>query len=255
MHNVRLIARLDIKGPNLIKAVHLEGLRVMGDPQLFATRYYEMGADELIFLDTVASLYGRNNLHEIVTRAAKHIFIPLTVGGGVRTIEDITTLLRSGADKVAINTAATKNPEFIRVASERFGSQCIVLSIAAKRIGQGKWIALTDNGRENSGLDVLEWAHRGWEMGAGEILLTSVDQEGTAEGFDDGLVREVTSRLPIPVIASGGMGSIDHLESVIRESKADAVAMAHVLHYNKLSIPEIKNQLTQRGINVRTDAL
>ncbi len=253
MHNVRLIARLDIKGPNLIKGVHLEGLRVIGSPQEYATKYYQMGADELIYLDTVASLYGRNNLHEIVKSAASNIFIPLTVGGGIRTIDDITSLLRVGADKIAINTFATKQPSLLQEAAQRFGSQCIVLSIAAKKIHPGKWIALTDNGRENSGMDVLEWAHQGWKLGAGEILLTSVDQEGTASGFDCDLVNAVASTLPIPVIASGGMGTIDHLEAVIKCGKADAVALAHVLHYNKFTISDIKHEMIARGINMRSD--
>lgn len=249
--NVRLVARLDIKGPNLIKGIHLEGLRVMGDPQEYARRYYEDGADELIYMDTVASLYGRNNLTDIVSRAARDVFVPMTVGGGVRSLEDVKMLLRAGADKVAINTAATKRPALISEVAERFGSQCMVLSIEAKRINGMKWEVYTDNGRERTGLDVREWAIKGAELGAGEILLTSVDQEGTAKGFDVELVRAVATAVPIPVIASGGMGAPQDLVRVVQDGTADAVAMAHVLHYKKYSLTEIRDAAIKAGIHVR----
>ncbi|MFD0673670.1 imidazole glycerol phosphate synthase subunit HisF [Cohnella sp. GCM10027633] len=251
MANVRLIARLDIKGPNLIKGIHLEGLRVMGDPQEFASKYYAAGIDELIYMDAVASLYERNNLSDIVKHTAQNLFIPLTVGGGIRSIDDVKNLLRSGADKIAINTAAVRNPELIRQVARRFGSQCMVLSIEAKKVADGKWEAYTDNGREHTGLDVVEWAIRGADLGAGEILLTSVDQEGTRKGFDIDLVRRVSQAVPIPVIASGGMGNVDHLVDVIENGKADAVAMADVLHYNRLSVQEIKQQALLNHISVR----
>lgn len=249
--NVRLIARLDIKGPNLIKGVHLEGLRVVGDPQEFARRHYEAGADELVYMDIVASLYGRNSLTEIIKRAAKDIFIPMTVGGGVRSVEDVKQLLRAGADKVAMNTAAVLRPELITEVARRFGSQCMVLSIEAKRQGPDKWEAYTDNGRERTGRDVVEWARKGFELGAGEILLTSVDQEGTRKGFDIDLVRSVAAAVPIPVIASGGMGNTDHLVAVIRDGKADAVAMADVLHYNRISMKDMREAASVAGIPVR----
>lgn len=249
--NVRLIARLDIKGPNLIKGVHLEGLRVVGDPQEFARRHYEAGADELVYMDIVASLYGRNSLTEIIKRAAKDIFIPMTVGGGVRSVDDAKQLLRAGADKVALNTAAIARPELVTDISRRFGSQCMVLSIEAKRVGPDKWEAYTDNGRERTGKDVVEWARRGFELGAGEILLTSVDQEGTRKGFDVALVRAVAGAVPIPVIASGGMGSTEHLVQVINEGRADAVAMADVLHYNRLGMAQIREAASAAGIPVR----
>lgn len=251
MANVRLIARLDIKGPNLIKGVHLEGLRVIGDPQEYARRYYEEGADELIYMDTVASLYGRNNLTEIVSRTAREVFVPMTVGGGVRGVDDVKTLLRAGADKVAINTAATKRPELITEVAERFGSQCMVLSIEAKRVGKEKWEVYTDNGRERTGMDVREWATTGEKLGAGEILLTSVDQEGTAKGFDIDLIRSIAPIVRIPVIASGGMGSPKDLVEAVLGGGADAVAMAHVLHYRKYSFPEIRASARQAGIHVR----
>lgn len=229
--NVRVIARLDIKGPNLVKGVHLEGLRVLGRPEWFAARYYQDGADELIYLDQVASLYGRNNLVEIVSRAAEQIFIPMTVGGGVRSVEDIHRLLRAGADKVAINTAAIKNPQLIRQGALAFGSQCIVLYIEAKRRASGRYECLTDNAREVSGVDVFEWAQRAVDLGAGEILLTSVDQEGTGKGYDVELVARVAQSVKVPVIAAGGAGNPEHVRRVIVEGKADAVCAASIFHY------------------------
>jgi len=246
-----MIARLDIKGPNLIKGIHLEGLRVVGDPQEYARRYYEAGADELVYMDIVASLYGRNSLTEIIKRAAEDIFIPMTVGGGVRSVEDAKQLLRAGADKVAVNTAAIGRPELITEISRRFGSQCMVLSIEAKRVGEGKWEAYTDNGRERTGLDVVDWAKKGCELGAGEIMLTSVDQEGTRKGFDINLVRAVASAVPIPVIASGGMGAVEHMVEVVNLGKADAVAMADVLHYRRLEMSQIREAARAAHIAVR----
>ena len=235
----------------MIKGVQLEGLRVIGDPQEYARRYYEEGADELIYMDTVASLYGRNTLTEIVSHAAREVFVPMTVGGGVRSVDDVKALLRAGADKVAINTAATKRPALITEVAKRFGSQCMVLSIEAKRIGKEKWEVYTDNGRERTGMDVKDWAITGTRLGAGEILLTSVDQEGTAKGFDVELIRAVTSAVGVPVIASGGMGSPQHLVEAVQDGGADAVAMAHVLHYQKLSLLEIRENALKAGIHVR----
>jgi cyclase len=249
--NVRLIARLDVKGPNLIKGIHLEGLRVVGDPHEYARRYYDEGVDEIIYMDIVASLYGRNNLTDIVRRTAKDVFVPITVGGGVRSVEDVSGLLRSGADKVAINTAAIKRPELITEVSRRFGSQCVVLSIEAKQIAPGKWEAYTDNGRERTGMDVVEWAVKGTQLGAGEILLTSVDKEGTRKGFDVDLTRAVSSAVPIPVIASGGMGQPSHLIDVVAGGCADAVAMADVLHYGRLSLQSLRDVALGSGIHVR----
>ena len=251
MSNIRLIARLDIKGPNLIKGVHLEGLRVMGDPQQFAREYYEQGADELIYIDIVASLYGRNSLTDIVRHAAHDIFVPLTVGGGVRSVDDVNALLRVGADKVAINTAAVARPELITEVARRYGSQCMVLSIEAKRVAPQRWEAYTDNGREKTGRDVVEWARRGEQLGAGEILLTSVDQEGTRKGFDVDLVRAVASVVSIPVIASGGMGSVEHLIQIVGKGGADAVAMADCLHYKRIGLPEIRAAARNAGLSVR----
>jgi cyclase len=249
--NVRLIARLDIKGPNLIKGIRMEGLRVVGDPQVYASQYYEAGIDELIYIDIVASLYGRNSLTDLVRRTAANLFVPMTVGGGVRSCDDVRELLRAGADKVAINTAAVSRPELITEVSRRFGSQCMVLSIEAKRTGTGTWEVFTDNGRERTGRDVLAWAKEGVERGAGEILLTSVDQEGTRKGFDLELIRAVSDAVPIPVIASGGMGTPEHLIEAVQTGHADAVAMADVLHYRRHSIEAIRNAAHAAGIPVR----
>lgn len=251
MSNLRIIPRLDIKGPNLIKGIRLEGLRVMGDPQEFAMRYYEAGADELVFMDIVASLYGRNNLSDIIRRTADRVFIPITVGGGIRSVDDVRHILRSGADKVAINTAAIARPALIGEVAQRFGSQAMVLSIEAKQIAPGKWEAYTDNGRERTGLDVIEWVKRGVEHGAGEILLTSVDREGTRQGFESDLVRQVSEAVPVPVIASGGMGSIAHFLDAASHGKADAVSMADVLHYNRLTVPTIRAAALEAGLPVR----
>jgi imidazole glycerol-phosphate synthase subunit HisF len=252
MASIRFIPRLDVKGPNLIKGIHLEGLRVLGDPQQFAVQYYEQGADELLYMDIVASLYGRNNLTEIVKRTANQVFVPMTVGGGIRSVDDAKELLRAGADKVAVNTAAVARPSLVTEISRRFGSQCMVLSIEAKRVAPGKWEVYTDNGRERTGLDVLEWAQRAVELGAGEILLTSVDQEGTRKGFDVPLVRAVSTGVPVPVIASGGMGSAEHMLAVLGEGCADAVAMADILHYRRAALPEIKRAAAGAGFEVRT---
>ena len=251
MSNVRLIARLDIKSPNLIKGIHLEGLRQIGDPQQFAQAYYAAGADELIYMDIVASLYNRNSLSDLVRRTAEQVFIPITVGGGLRSLADVEQALRSGADKVAINTAAVARPELITEVATRFGSQCMVLGIEAKRSGEGRWEAYTDNGREHTDLDVVEWVKRAVDLGAGEILLTSVDQEGTRRGFDIALTRAVSDAVRVPVIASGGMGTIEHLTQVVHEGHADAVAMADVLHYKRLSMADIRKGARAAGIAAR----
>ena len=251
MKNLRLIARLDVKGPNLIKGIHLEGLRVLGKPNDFALKYYEQGADELIYMDSVASLYGRNHLGNIIKEAVKDIFIPLTVGGGIRKIEDVTDILRSGADKVAINTAAVITPKIISEVAQRFGSQCMVSSIEAKKISTERWEVYTNNGRERTGLDVIEWAKKCEQHGAGEILLTSVDQEGTRKGFDIALIKAVSESVNIPVIASGGMGALEHAISASVEGGADAVAMADILHYDRVKISEVRFAARNAGLSVR----
>lgn len=251
MSNIRLIARLDVKGPNLVKGVQLEGLRKLGDPNLFAKKYYEAGIDEILYIDIVASLYERNSLFDIVRRTTQDIFIPITAGGGLRSVDDVRTMLRAGADKVALNTAAIKRPELIREISSTFGSQCMVLSIQAKKIAPGIWECYYDNGREHTGRDVVEWAQEGVALGAGEILLTSVDREGAAKGFDIDLIRAVSGIVPIPVIAGGGMGNIDHLVEAVNIGLADAVAMANVLHYGKLTVEDIRSGALQANLDVR----
>jgi len=270
---VRIIPRLDIKGPNLVKGIHLEGLRVLGQPEDFARFYYEQGADELLYMDVVASLYQRNSLLDIVARTSKEIFIPLTVGGGLRSLEDIRAALRAGADKVSLNTAVIANPELIRQASETFGSSTIVVSIEAIRKPDGRYEAYTDNGREHTGLDAVEWALRAAELGAGELLVTSIDREGTAKGYDIELTRKIADQVSIPVIACGGAGALAHVEDVIRQGHADAVSLASVLHYEFLqrnaaafpnasggelgsrvqpaSLKQIKTQLTHHNIPCR----
>jgi len=251
MRTIRLIARLDIKGPNLIKGIHLEGLRVIGSPNEHAMRYYQQGADELIYMDCVASLYGRNSLGNIVMDAVQNVFVPITVGGGVRSVDDAANLLRCGADKIALNTAAVKTPALISDIARRFGSQCVVLSVEAKQTGTDRWEAYTDNGREKTGLDVVQWVKDAVKLGAGEILVTSVDREGTRRGFDSRLVSAIASEIDVPVIASGGMGKAYDLIEVIKVGGADAVAMADILHYNRATIVDIRQTAQKADITTR----
>ncbi|MDP1725457.1 MAG: imidazole glycerol phosphate synthase cyclase subunit [Bacteroidota bacterium] len=235
MGNVRIIPRLDIKGPNLVKGIHLEGLRVLGKPEYFAKYYYENGADELIFQDVVASLYERNSLHEIISRTAREIYIPLTVGGGLRTLDDIKEVLRAGADKVSLNTAAIKNPQIIKDASRKFGSSTIVIAIEAIKQPDGEYFAFIDNGREETGIEVVKWAEQVEEFGAGEILITSVDREGTGEGFDIELIKKISSAVKIPVIAHGGAADPCNIKKAIIEGGADALAIASIFHYASMT--------------------
>ena len=247
MRTIRIIPRLDIKGPNLVKGIHLEGLRVLGKPNEFAKYYYQAEADELIYVDIVASLYGRNSLLSIIEKTAKEVFIPLTVGGGLRTIDDITAVLRAGADKVSINTAAVRNPEFIRQAARKFGSSTIVVSIEAIKQSNGKYLAYTDNGREYTGLDVFEWAVHVFKLGAGEILLTSVDREGTGLGYDIELIRRVAKSVSIPVIACGGAGSPEDIKDVILKGEVDAVAISSMIHYDVVRNKPFDGYFSQEG--------
>lgn len=231
-----------------MKGIHLEGLRVLGRPEEFAKLYYEQGADELIYQDTVASLYQRNSLTEIITRTVENIFIPLTVGGGLRTLEDINEVLRAGADKVSINTAAINNPDFINQASRAFGSSTIVVAIEAIRQPDDSYLAYTDNGREYTGVEVVSWAKEVEERGAGEILLTSIDRDGTGTGFDNDLIKMVSSILSIPVIAHGGPGNVRHIQAAIDEGHADAIAVASMLHYAIINRQEdVLNKFEDEG--------
>ncbi|MGE4398768.1 MAG: imidazole glycerol phosphate synthase subunit HisF [Campylobacterales bacterium] len=252
MSKFRVIARIDVKNEYVIKGIHLEGLRKVGNPNEMALRYYEQGIDEIIFMDAVAAYYDRNSLGDIIEKACKNIFVPITVGGGIRSIADIKLALSIGADKVAINTQAVKNPAFIEEASRVFGSQCIVSSIVAKKISKDKWEAYIDNGREPTGLDVLEWAKKVEHLGAGEIMLTSVDMEGTKKGFDLELYSSVCDSVSIPVIASGGAGSLSDIEKLLSVQKnINAVALASVLHYEIESIGVIKSGIGALGVGVR----
>lgn len=246
---LRLIARLDIKGPNVVKGIHMEGLRVVGAPGTLAGRYYAQGIDEIIYIDIVASLYGRSNILDMVRQAAHSIFVPLTVGGGLRSTDDIVAALRSGADKVAINTAAIARPAFLKEAAQVFGSQCIVLSIEAKQRGPNKWEALTDNGRQTTGVDVLDWARQGERLGAGEILVTSVDREGTRKGLDIELLKRVRECVGIPVIGCGGAGGGAHM--IEAASAVDAVACASLFHVDGWTVGAAKAALRDGGVAVR----
>ena len=250
MAGLRIIPRLDIKGPNLIKGIRLEGLRVVGDPHTFALRYYEAGADELVFMDIVASLYQRNSLSSIIARAADQIYIPITVGGGIRTLGDVDNMLRSGADKVAINTAAIARPGLITEVAKRFGAQCMVLSVEAKRTGPGRWEAYTDNGREHTGRDALEWIDEAVGRGAGEVLLTAVDQEGTRKGLDIELLEAVNRKVNVPVIISGGFGDVQDLKRA-SDVGASGIAIADALHWQRTTLPQIKQQAQAQGLEVR----
>lgn len=240
MKTVRIIPRLDIKGPNLVKGIHLEGLRVLGKPSDFAKYYYDQGADELMFMDVVASLYERNSLHDIISETAKKIFIPITVGGGLRSISDIKDVLRVGADKVCLNTAVIKNPQLIKDASRMFGSSTIVVAIEAIKESSGKYLAYTDNGREYTGVDVFEWAQKIDELGAGEIVITSVDNEGTGQGFDLDLISKISNLVSIPVIAHGGAGRQQHVVDLIKDGNADAVMLSSLFHYHFIKENESK---------------
>ena len=241
----RIIARLDIKNNHVIKGIHLEGLRKVGNPNELARKYYNDGADEIILMDAVAAYYDRNNLSEIVKQACSDIFIPITVGGGIRKIQDIQTALNSGADKVAINTQAVHNSNFIREASQIFGSQCIVGSIEAKKVSDNNWEVYIDNGREPTGIDVKEWAIELENLGVGEIMITSIDNEGTKKGFDLELNKIISESISVPIISSGGAGNISHISDLIIAVNIDAVAIASILHYNIEELSTIKQKLSE----------
>jgi len=251
--NLRIISRLDIKGGNVIKGIQFECLRVMGLPLELANNYYLGGADEIIYIDTVANLYGRSKLVEIVKQTSAKIHIPLIVAGGVRNLKDIEDILKAGADKVAINTAATKNPNLLREASQVFGSQCIVSSIETKKINTKKWEAYVDNGREKTNLDVIDWTKKVQDLGVGEILLTSVDRDGTESGLDEELIEEVSKKTRVSLIVSGGIGKPEDYLNCIKKYKVDGVAAGTIFHYNKFTINHIKEFLLQNNekINMR----
>ncbi len=252
MKNTRLIGRLDVKGAHLVKGIQFEGLRKLGRPNDFARRYYADGVDELVYIDVVASLYERNGIFDLIEDATRDIFVPITVGGGLRSVADVESALRAGADKVAINTAAVADPELISRVAERFGSQCMVLSIEAKRTAAG-WEAYANYGRDHTGLDAVGWAARGHQLGAGEILLTAVDAEGTGKGPDTELIARMAAAVPIPVIACGGIATAGHVARAVRAG-ADAVALARALHLGEIALPELRRGVRDQGMMVRKAA-
>lgn len=247
----RIIPCLDVNAGRVVKGVNFVELRDAGDPVEVARRYDEQGADEVTFLDITASSDDRDIILHIVEACAEQIFIPLTVGGGVRAVEDVRRLLNAGADKVSINTAAVNNPCLVAEASGKVGSQCIVVAIDAKQTAPGKWEVFTHGGRKNVGLDAIDWARKVAELGAGEILLTSMDRDGTKNGFDLELTRRVAEAVAIPVIASGGVGNLDHLADGVQQGKADAVLAASIFHYGEYSVRQAKEHMRSRGIEVR----
>ena len=247
MKTVRIIPRIDIKGPNLVKGIHLEGLRVLGKPSDFAHYYYKNGADELIFMDVVASLYERNNLHDIISETSKNVFIPITVGGGLRNIEDIRSILRAGADKVSLNTSVIKNHNLINQAAKIFGSSTIVISIESIKEVDGKYLAYTDNGREYTGIEVFEWVKIIEDLGAGEIVITSVDKEGTGEGPDFEFIEKVNSLISIPLIVHGGFGKKEHVLELFKNKDFDSVSLASIIHYDYINEYESKTSNNLEG--------
>lgn len=247
----RIIPCLDVHAGRVVKGVNFVKLRDAGDPVEIARRYDEEGADELAFLDITASSDARDTIVDVISRVAEQVFIPLTVGGGVRQVEDVRKLLNAGADKVSINTSAVEDPDLVERAARRFGSQAIVVAIDARSAGPGRWEVYTHGGRRARGIDVVEWAARMAARGAGEILLTSMDRDGTKSGFDLELTRAVTSAVTVPVIASGGVGTLEHLAEGIERGGADAVLAASVFHFGEISIPEAKRFLAARGIEMR----
>ena len=247
----RIIPCLDVKDGRVVKGINFLNLKDAGDPVESASVYSKEGADEIVFLDITASIELRPTMLEMVRRCAEQVFIPLTVGGGIRGIEDIRSLLKSGADKVSINTAAVENPFLIKASSEEFGNQCIVVAIDAKRNQESKWQVYTYGGTKPTGIDVLEWANKAQDLGAGEILLTSMDKDGTCDGYDLELTKIISEAVNIPVIASGGAGNLEHLYQALTKGQADAVLAASIFHYGEYTIKETKRYLKNKGLSVR----
>lgn len=248
----RIIPCLDVRDGKVVKGVNFVGIREVGDPVECAVEYDRQGADEICFLDITATHEGRSTMIDVVRKTAEHVFVPLTVGGGIRSVEDFREILRAGADKVSVNSAAVKNPALISQAAEIFGSQCVVVAIDAKRDGQGNFHVVVHGGRKDTGLDAVEWAKKCQELGAGEILLTSMDTDGCKEGFDLELTRAVCDAVTIPVIASGGCGRLEHFSQVFEETGADAALAASLFHFRELTVEEVKNHLAEHNIPVRT---
>ncbi len=247
----RIIPCLDVKAGRVVKGTNFVGLRDAGDPIELAKRYDFERADELVFLDITASHEGRGTMVEVARNCAAQVFIPFTVGGGIRTVDDMRAMLKAGADKISVNSAAVKNPEIIREGAQKFGSQCVVLAVDAKRRDAGGWEIYVNGGRKPTGLDCIDWVKKAVDLGAGEILLTSMDADGTKDGYDIELTRAVAEAVDVPVIASGGAGELEHFYKVLTEGKADAVLAASVFHYGKYTIRQVKEYLKNKGVSVR----
>lgn len=251
MYTKRIIPCLDVKDGRVVKGTNFVGLRDAGDPAELASVYDRERADELVFLDITASNEERNTMVQVVSDCASQVFIPFTVGGGIRTVEDMRRMLKAGADKISLNTAAVKNPDILRQGAERFGRQCMVLAVDARRSGDNQWEVFINGGRTPTGIDCLEWVQRGVSLGAGEILLTSMDADGTKDGYDIALTRAVSEAVEVPVIASGGAGTLAHFYEVLTEGKADAVLAASVFHYGQFTVRQVKEYLKSHGVEVR----
>lgn len=251
MYTKRIIPCLDVKDGRVVKGTNFVGLRDAGDPVELASRYDKERCDELVFLDITASSDNRSTIVDVAKNCASQVFIPFTVGGGIRTVEDMRIMLKAGADKTSVNSAAVKNPDIIRQGAEKFGSQCIVLAIDARRAGEDKWEVYVNGGRTPTGIDCIEWVKKGVELGAGEILLTSMDADGTKDGYDIPLTRAVSEAVNVPVIASGGAGKLEHFYDVLTLGKADAVLAASVFHYGQFTVRQVKEYLKSRGVEVR----
>lgn len=251
MLSKRIIPCLDVKDGRVVKGVNFVNLRDAGDPVEIAKNYSDAGADEVCFLDITASNEERKTMIDVVERTAGQVFVPLTVGGGVRTLDDVRQMLLAGADKVSINTAAVNNPDFVREAAQKFGSQCIVVAIDARSVGEDKWEVFTHGGRNATGIDAVEWAQKMEDYGAGEILLTSMDKDGTKSGYDLHLTKTISRNLKIPIIASGGAGNLEHLSDGVKLGEADAVLVASIFHYGEYTIKEAKEFMSSNGISVR----
>jgi len=252
----RVIPCLDVHDGQVTRGVQFGiaekgGLRNVGDPVELAIRYNEQGADEMVFFDITATAHGRASMVDVIERAADQCFMPLTVGGGIRTVEDMSTMLKAGADKVSINSSAVANPDLIREGSEKFGAQCIVVSIDAKRVGEGQWEVFVQGGRKNTGMDAIEWAKRAVQLGAGEIVLNSIDADGTKAGYDIEVTRRISEAVGVPVVASGGAGKLEHMVEVLKNGRADAVLAASIFHFGEYTVGEVKKYLGDRGIPVR----
>ena len=252
----RVIPCLDVHAGQVTRGVQFGraeagGLRNVGDPVELALRYNDQGADEMVFFDITASAFGRQTMVSVIERAAERCFMPLTVGGGIRSVEDMRAMLRAGADKVSINSAALSNPDLVRAGAEKFGSQCIVVSIDVRRVGEGRWEVFSHGGRKATGLDAVEWGVRAVQLGAGEIVLNSIDADGTKAGFDLEVTRRVSESVGVPVVASGGAGSLEHMAEVLLRGKADAVLAASIFHFGDYTVRDVKQFLASRGIEVR----